>query len=181
MRSACCVLSLWLVMGTVAADPPPLKVGEPLPPVEGESLAGQAVTLPSAAAGAPALLMMGFTYGSRVPVEAWSDWFRKEVGPPATYYEMPMIGGLAKLARPFITGGMRKSTPVPLRNQVLIVSSKTGDWKARLGYASSSENHAFLVLIDRAGVVQWLHHGAFDAEIAAGLQRRIAALSATAP
>jgi hypothetical protein len=97
-----------------------LSVGVSLPQLSGEFLTGRKVTLPDQARGRVALLAFGFTYNSRFPVEAWCGRFRKEFGtnPRVTFYEIPMIGGLARLGRFFIDRGMRRGTPGDLQENV---------------------------------------------------------------
>ena len=53
-----------------------LLPGEPLPPFSGDTLAGNAITLPAAARGKVALVAFGFSYDSRGPVEAWTEHTR---------------------------------------------------------------------------------------------------------
>ncbi len=35
-------------------------------------------------------------------------------------------------------------------------------WKKRLAYYAEHKDDAYLIVIDRKGVVRWLHHGGFD-------------------
>jgi hypothetical protein len=174
------VVALGVATATIhaASSPELLRVGQVLPRLEGEFLSGRKATLPAASEGKVALVMIGFTYESRHPVEAWGGWFRKMTGRNAavTSFEVPMIGGMARLGKWFIDSGMRKGTPVELHENVITVYSGSGDWKRRMGVSSSNENDAFLVLVDQQGVVRWLHHGAFDAARAEDLTRVIAAL-----
>ncbi len=103
-----------LALTAYAATPvAELSVGSPLPGLQGEFLTGRAAVLPQAASGRVALLLLGFTYDSRFAVEAWAKEFRKQFGldPRVTFYEIPMIGGLARLGKWFIDGGMRRGTP----------------------------------------------------------------------
>ena len=110
--------ALVLVAATVqaATTPEPLRVGQALPRLDGEFLTGRQAALPAASSGKVALVMIGFTYQSRFPVEAWGGWFRKATAgnPAVTSFEVPMIGGLAKLGKWFIDSGMRKGTPAEL-------------------------------------------------------------------
>ena len=141
-----------------------LRVGDPLPELKGRFLTGRDAALPQAASGKVTLVAIGFTYQSRFPVEAWADWYRKTVGSRAdvALFEVPMIGGLATLGRWFIDRGMRSGTPVELHERVITVYKGTGDWKKRLAYSPEREDDAYLIVFDRDGIVQWLHHGGFD-------------------
>lgn len=143
----------------------PLRIGDALPLLEGEDLTGQSASLPAVGSGKTTLMLLGFTYASRVPVEAWGQWFRDAigVGPDRTFFEVPMIGGVAKVGRWFIDRGMRKGTPAALHGNVITVYAHTGDWKKRLAVSSVNDKDAFLIVLDRGGVVRWLHHGPFDA------------------
>lgn len=40
--------------------------------------------------------------------------------------------------------------------------ANTGEWKKRLAVSSTNDKDAFLIVLDRDGVVRWLHHGPFD-------------------
>jgi hypothetical protein len=147
-----------------AADPPPrLVVGATMPALGGDLLSGRKVVLPDAARGKVALLALGFSYDSRFAVEEWCGRFRSAFGgrEDVTLYEVPMLGGGARMARWFIDSGMRRNTPRELHEQVLTVYGGTGPWKARLGV--TDEDAAYLLLLDREGRVAWQHAGMFDA------------------
>lgn len=141
-----------------------LQVGEPLPTLEGQFLTGSPAVLPNAATGRVTLIAMGFTYASRVSVEAWADWYRTAIGSrtDVTFFEVPMLGGFAKLGRWFIERGMRSGTPAELHDHVITVYRNTGDWKRWLSYSRDHADDAYLIVLDRKGVVRWLHHGVFD-------------------
>jgi hypothetical protein len=166
LTAACVSGVLVMSMSPLRAGPTQesLRVGDPLPVLKGRLLTGREAVLPHAAAGKPALIAMGFTYKSRFPVEAWADWYRATIGPTTdvTFFEVPMIGGLATLGRWFIDSGMRKGTPPELQDHVLTVYGGTGEWKTRLGWSSEREDEAYLIVVDTDGVVRWLYHGEFD-------------------
>jgi hypothetical protein len=153
-----------------------LSPGEPMPVLKGEFLTGRPAVLPSAASGRVALLALGFTYESRFAVEAWAGRFRKDFGDnqQVTFYEVPMIGGMARLGKWFIDSGMRKGTPRDDYEHVITVYGGTGSWKQRL--VSQSPNAAYLILLDQRGTVRWLYRGQFDGEAYATLSQQVAAL-----
>ncbi|MCL5745705.1 MAG: hypothetical protein M1541_17570 [Acidobacteria bacterium] len=155
-----------------------LSPGDPMPVLKGEFLTGRQAVLPEASSGKVALLALGFTYDSRFAIEAWVGSFRKEFGakPQVTFYEVPMIGGMARLGKWFIDSGMRRGTPKADHENVITVYGGTDLWKRRLGFQGAGA--AYLILLDRQGVVRWRHNGAFDEEAFKELSAQVTALTA---
>ena len=139
-----------------------LTTGETLPELKGEFLTGKDAVLPVASQGRVALLALGFTYDSRFAVEAWVKRYRAEFPDKAktTFYEVPMIGGMARLGKWFIDSGMRRGTPKADHENVITVFGGVDPWKERVGY--KNEKEAYLILLDAEGKIRWMHHGLFD-------------------
>lgn len=140
----------------------PLAIGDRLPELRGEFLTGREAVLPDAAGRRVALLLLGFTYEARFPVETWTKQFREQFGSDTrvTFYEVPVIGGLARLGKWFIDSGMRRGTPAPDYEHVVTVYRDAEQWKARL--RAEDPNAAHLLLLDPAGRVVWRYSGVFD-------------------
>jgi hypothetical protein len=157
---------------------PVLSPGQPMPTLKGEFLTGRQAILPEAASGRVTLLALGFTYKSRFAVEAWVGRFRKDFGarPQVTFYEIPMIGGMARLGKWFIDSGMRRGTPSKDHENVITVYGGTEPWKQRVGFQSPEA--AYLILLDQRGIVRWRHNGAFDEEAYQALSAQVSALTA---
>jgi hypothetical protein len=171
--------SILLALPALAADRPlALKIGDPMPTLEGDLLSGKRGVLPDAFQGKTALVLLGFTYDSRFAVEAWGEWFRKQFGDRdgVTYFEVPMMGRAARLGRIFIDRGMRKGTPKEAHDHVLTVYGDTGPWKERAGFTESAENNAYLLLVGPDGVIRWMHSGDFDEAQAASLKAALEGL-----
>ena len=153
-----------------------LSPGELMPVLKGEFLTGRPAVLPDVASGRLALLALGFTYDSRFAVEAWVGRFRKDFGdnPQVTFYEVPMIGGMARLGKWFIDSGMRRGTPKKDQENVITVYGGTDLWKQHLGF--QSPDAAYLLLVDQRGVVRWRHSGQFDEKAYYEMSIRVAAL-----
>ena len=153
------ILTLLIVALAAATSAPALVPGDRMPPLRGEFLSGREAVLPDAARGRVALVALGFSYGSRFAVEAWTARFRRDFGADTavTFFEVPVIGGMARLARPFIDGGMRRGTPKALQENVITVYGGASEWKLRLGFREPDD--AYLLLLDRAGRVVWRHAG----------------------
>ena len=156
-----------------AASATALRVGDRLPALAGEFLTGRDAQLPDAASGRVALVALGFTYASRYPVEAWMDWFKRRYGtrPSLTFFEVPVIGGMARMGRWFIDSGMRRGTPKALHEHVITVYGDSGTWKRRFGL--KDDRAAVLVVLDQAGTIRWLHEGMFDEARAADVEQVI--------
>jgi hypothetical protein len=149
-------------MATLSSNGAELSIGDPLPELHGEYLSGRKAALPKDASGRPALLLLGFTYQSRFAVEAWTKQFREDFGkdPRVTFYEIPMIGGMARLGKWFIDSGMRRGTPKADHENVITVYGGIDPWKQRLGVRD--ESVAYLILLDASGTVVWRDAGTFD-------------------
>ena len=152
-------LLMLLAVGCMAAE---LPREVRMPPIKGEYLTGRKANLPQDASGKVALLALGFTYESRFAVEAWVKRFRADYGanPQATFYEIPMIGGVAQIGRWFIDSGMRRSTPKADQERVITVYGDAKVWKKRVGY--KAVDAAYLILLDKSGVVRWRYSGVLD-------------------
>jgi hypothetical protein len=182
-REALLALTLIATLGTVpvrAADQTkpdaPLAVGDPFPRLEAEFLTGRKAVLPDAAVGKSALVMMGFTYDSRFAVERWAEHLRREPGAndTFTFFEVPVIGGMGRMAKWFIDSGMRKGTPKELHENVITVYGGADRWKKAMGFSKADKDAAYLALLGRDGRVQWMHRGDFTEEALAALKTAIA-------
>ena len=153
-----------------------LSPGEPMPVLKGEFLTGRQALLPGAASGRVALLALGFSYESRFAVEAWIGRFRQDFGdnPQTAFYEVPMIGGMARLGKWFIDSGMRNATPRKDHENVVTVYGGTDPWKQRLGF--QAPDAAYLILLDQRGVVRWRRSGMFDEEAYNTLSKSVSEL-----
>jgi hypothetical protein len=170
-----------LTMMMTAAAVSTLSPGQPLPPLQGEFLTGRKAVLPAAASGRVALVALGFTYDSRFAVEAWVNRFRKDFGanPRLTFFEVPMIAGLARLGKWFIDGGMRRGTPRQDRENVITVYGGADPWKQRLDF--QAPDAAYLILLDQRGIVRWRHSGSFDEPAYQALTNQLPALLGEQP
>lgn len=142
----------------------PMALGAPFPSLRGEYLTGREANLPGDAAGKAAVILMGFTYASRKPVEAWADRLKPALAgmEGATFYEVPVIGGMARMGKWFIDSGMRRGTPKALHGNVITVWGATRRWKQLAGVTDARDKLAYITLIDREGRIRWRYTGGFD-------------------
>jgi len=156
-----------------------LAIGDAFPRLEAEFLTGRKAVLPDAAKGKVAFILMGFTYDSRYSVEKWAERFKADVkpGPDVTWFEIPVIGGMARMASWFINSGMRKGTPKEYHENVITVFGGADRWKTAMGFSDPAANDGYLAVLDREGRVQWLHHGNATDEAVAELKAVIVRLT----
>jgi len=182
-RAALLTLILTTAIGAVstraaeqAKTAAPLAVGDMFPRLEAKFLTGRKAVLPDAAAGKSALVMMGFTYDSRFAVEKWAEHVSREfsANDKLTFFEVPVIGGMGRMAKWFIDSGMRKGTPKELHENVITVYGGADRWKKAMGFSKADEDAAYLALLGPDGRVQWMHRGAFTDEALEALKAAIA-------
>jgi len=157
-----------------------IAIGDTLPALRGEYLTGRPAVLPDDAKGRVTLLLLGFTYASRFAVEDWAKTFRQDFGadPRVTFYEVPLIGGAARLGKWFIDRGMRRGTPSTDHEHVITVYGNTNPWKKRTGF--SDPKSAYLILIDQHGRCVWRFAGSLDDERYKALSSEVSRLLAGA-
>jgi len=154
---------------------PAPAAGAPFPPLTGEFLTGRKAALSNAANGKVTLLALGVSYDSRFAVAAFVKQWRKQCGadPRTSFFEVPMIGGAARMGNWFIGSGMRRGTPVADREHAITVYGCTAEWKRRLGCGSAKS--ACLVLLDPQGNINWVRR-ASTATVWTNLQSQAADL-----
>jgi hypothetical protein len=132
--------------------------------------------LPQAASGRVALLMLGFTYDSRFQAEAWAKRFRLEFGAKSgvTFFEIPIVGGMARMGKWFIDSGRRRGTPKTDRENVITIYGGTDAWKQRVGL--NDPTAAYLILIDQFPRVAWRSAGNPDEQRYGALSSEVSRL-----
>jgi hypothetical protein len=147
-----------------------------MPRLTGEFLTGRKAVLPDTAQGRVTLLAPGFTYDSRFAVEAYVKQWRARFGPdPRTsFFEVPMLGGMARMGKWFINSRMKRGTPAADHERVITVSGRAGEWQQRLNCGKSKS--ACLVLLDPQGNIRWTKESLFDDAVWKDLQTEVSAL-----
>ena len=135
---------------------------QPMPRVEGESLAGHHVVLPEAAMGKVVVLVFGFTKASKVPTSAWgkriSGDFATETG--FALYQLPVLEAAPRLIRGFIISGMKRDVPENMRDHFIPVLSGEANLKKLVNYKEADD--AYLLVLDREGKIMAQQHGAVN-------------------
>lgn len=151
------------------------------PPLQACNLNGRTLQLPAEFSGERNVALIAFRRWHQELVDSWFPYLERLLAAHSELraYELPMIGGLYTLARPFIDGGMAAAIPDPaVRERTLTIYTDVGRARSALGITSTET--ITLLLVDRQGRVFWRNQGGYSAERANGLERALAA-STTPP
>jgi hypothetical protein len=144
------------------------------PRLQARNLNGRTISLPAELGGERNLVLVAFRRWHQDLVDAWFPYLETLLAahPELRAYELPMIGGLFTLARPFIDGGMAAAIPDPVvRERTLTVYTDIGRVTAALGIASTAT--ITLLLVDRQGRILWRDAGPYTPERIAGLAQAL--------
>lgn len=178
-------LALLVACRSFAADPPkvqPLEPGVIMPNLEGESLAGKNLALPKDAAQHAAVIALGFSRNSQYSIEKWMKPFKQDFKNNAgvVAYTVPVIeGSMGRLAKPFITGGMRKGVPKEDQATFVAVFTSSNDWRQRMQV--TDEQIGYIVVIDQQGKVAWIYRQPYSEDGYNQLVKQVRSLLARAP
>jgi hypothetical protein len=125
-----------------------------IPEIRGETLAGKTVSLPAAAEGRPALLILGFTHGSQTQTKAWGARVSK-LGP---VWSVAVLEGVPRLMRGMVSHGIKSGTPKDQYDRFLLVYRGEKELKQAAGFGPPDD--AYLLVIDGSGAIRWQYHGA---------------------
>jgi ATP synthase subunit 10 len=144
MRTKLCLLALWSA----------ILSAQSLPRCGGETLSGKKVELPDAAAGQPALIIIGFTHASQNQTRAWSQSVHNQF----PVWSIAVLEEVPRLVRGMATHGIKSSVPREQYDHFLLVYHGEKELKQAAGFDQPDD--AYLLVIDSTGAIQWRSHGA---------------------
>ena len=153
-----------------------VSAAQQLPRLQEETLSGQQIVLPDAAAGKVAVLVFGFSRASQNSTAAWIKHLHEDYGKNTgiVIYQLPVLEDAPRLIRGMITSGMKKSVPESERANFVPVLHSEADIKKLVNYKEPDD--AYLVVLDRSGKVAYQTHGAADAFAYADLRIKLQGL-----
>lgn len=126
---------------------------EQFPRTEGENLSGQKMTLPDAAAGHPAVVVIGFTHNSQNQTKAWAGRLQHEM----PTYSIAVLEDAPRLVRGMAVHGMKGGVPEDQRDHFLVIYHNEKELKQAAGFDRPDD--AYVLLLDQDGTIQWRFHG----------------------
>ena len=113
---------------------------EQFPRIEGQNLLGQKMALPDAAAGHPAVVVIGFTHGSQKQTKAWAARLQHEF----PTYSIAVLEDAPRLVR-------------DQRDHFIVVYHNEKELKQAAGFDRPDD--AYVLLLDKDGAIRWRFHG----------------------
>ncbi len=170
------------LFGCSSTTPNRNPVGEKFPTVEGSTLAGQEVKLPSHAleGDKPALLIVAYVQDAQFDVDRWLlGILDSEL--PASVYEVPTVEGIVPgLIAGTIDEGMRSG--IPKEDWAIVITVYDDADKIVDFTGNENPRNARVLLLDAQGVVLWFHDEGYSAREMLELKSRVdESTSAPAP
>ena len=160
---------LVVLLATSALSEPqsaPLKQGETLPALVGQTLTGKALDLPTDAAGKAAVILFSFSRAGGRDAQNWSQRLAKDK-PQLPSYTIIFIESVPRLFRSVAISGIRSGMPPALLDRTLIFEQQQNVWERRLQV--TDENSAYVIVLDPAGKLLRTLSGPFADRAYAGL------------
>lgn len=153
------VVYIWLCLalaGSATAGEPGLAT---IPMVHTEALNGDPVDLPGSLKGRSAVLVVGFSQGSRSDVTAWGKRLSDDFQDSATvrYYELSMLGSVPKFLRGIVLRKIAADVPDRAKPHFLSVDEHEAAWRSVTGFHKSED--AYVLVVDGGGQVCWRAEG----------------------
>jgi len=134
--------------------------GSVFPEIHGHSLAGQQVTIPDAASGRIALILVAFERQAQGMLDSWNEPFVQKFGGNEGYvtYELPIIDAfLPRMLSFSIDAGMRSGIPKEKHPYVVTYYGDSTELRQALDIRDRSLGYAYL--LDRRGAIRWAGKG----------------------
>ncbi len=153
------MISLWFCLalaGAATAGEPGLRT---IPLVHTEALNGEPVDLPASLKGRSAVLVVGFSQGSRGDVTAWGKRLADDFQDSATvrYYELSMLGSVPKFLRGFVLRKIAADVPDRAKPHFLSIDEHEAEWRSITGFHKPED--AYVLVVDGSGQVCWKVEG----------------------
>ena len=156
-------LFLTMILASVAA-------GQELPRIEGKNLLDRKIELPQAAAGHPAVLVIGFTHASQHQVKPWAA----KLAPMFPTWQIAELQDVPRLVRGMVEHGIKSDTPSDQRERFVITFQGEKELKAAAEFGAPDD--AYLLILDGSGAIRWRYHGPLTDAALDEVKSQIAAL-----
>ena len=152
--------------------------GRPFPSVVGESLEKKTVRIPEDLTGQPTVLLVGYLQKTQFDIDRWILGLL-QLETPVKIVEVATIAGMMpQMLQGFINGGMRKGIPDEDWKNVVTVYGDANKIIEALG--NEAPQNAYVVLIDKTGLIQKIYNRGYSANYVKELDQLIRSLNEAA-
>ena len=147
-----------------------------IPAVHGTTFSNTRVDLPEALHGKVAILVVGFSQGSRDAVTVWGKKLATDYydSPDILYYEMPMLASVPKFMRGFVEGRIKSAVSDRGKPHFLPITDDEPEWRSLAHY--SAPDDPYVLLVDSQGAIRWQTQGTPTDATYATLKQQVEAL-----
>jgi hypothetical protein len=161
------LLALSLTPPIRAAQPTsaPLKPGDTLPQISGQSLTAKPLDLPTTATGKPAVIIFSFSRAAGKDAVLWNDGASKAFSNAVPAYTVILLESAPGLFRGMAISGIKSGMPLPVQDRSIILLQNEALWKLRLAVAD--DTRAYVLLLSPDSRIRWMSSTSFsDSEFA---------------
>ncbi len=140
------------------------------PTVNASNLSGREYTLPAGLEGDLNVVALAFQMWHQNEVDTWMPLLEQVETriPVVRAYELPVLRSMNRMSQWMIDSGMRGGIPDPAtRARTITLYLDKERFRRALGLPD--EDHIYLLLVDRDGLVHWQTRGHYSPEKAASL------------
>ena len=146
-----------------------LRVGDAFPQLGGTAISGRRIDVP--VPGRRTVVIMGFSRAGGDDSRRWDESIAADSS-RADVVVVAELQSVPRLLRGTVTLMIKRGVPAGLRDRMLLLSRDEAAWKRRLGV--TSDEHAYVTLIDTSGRVRWMSRGASDSASVQALRAELA-------
>ena len=140
----------------------PLRRGDPLPDITGQSLSGNSADLATAVEGKIALVIFSLSKGGDKDTKLWDSALLRDFGSnqSVALSTVIMLESAPRLLRGVIVSGIKNDMPPPLHTSTIVSYEDETLWKQRLDVVN--DRRAYAILLGQDGRISWKNSGALN-------------------
>ncbi len=175
------LLAPFLLLSDLQAATPSAasRTSQRIPDIHTTSFSGELVDLPAMLQGKIAILILGFSKGSRTQATLWgrrlpTDYF---YSPDVLYFEMPVLEAVPRLLRGAVLRSIKSEVSARSQPHFAPLTTDEGRWRTVVHYNQPKD--AYVLVVDSNGLVQAQFQGEPTDASYQELKRRVEQLQST--
>ena len=148
----------------------PLKPGDTLPLLAGQTVTGKPLELPAASDGNVSVVIFSFSRAGGRDARNWAQHLAMD-DPHLPLYTAIFLESVPRLFRPMAVSAIRTGMPPVMLDRTLLLYQQQNLWEQRLQVAD--ESYAFVLVLGRARDLRWMTSGPFTESVYARLKERL--------